>query len=172
MATRVEVNVTGLEGFIDRLNRAAQGEFRKELEKYLEALGYEFLDAVREEIERRQVIDTRNLLISFTKGADGNVWTLDEGGLTLEVGTSVNYAAFVNDGHWTNPKGTSQRWVPGHWSGDRFTYDPSSDEGMLLKQHWVEGKHYFEAGLRILEKTFPTLLERKLQEWMDSYFGG
>ena len=89
MATRVEVNVTGLEGFIDRLNRAARGEFRKELEKYLEALGYEFLDAVREEIERRQVIDTRNLLISFTKGADGNVWTLDEGGLTLEVESSV-----------------------------------------------------------------------------------
>ena len=62
--------------------------------------------------------------------------------------------------------------MPGHWNGDRFTYDPSSKEGMLLKQHWVEGSHYWESGLRILEKMFPKLLDRKLQEWIDRYFGG
>ena len=172
MATRVDIDVSGLESFFERLNRAAKGDFRKEIEQYLEALGTEFLRITRDEIERRKVIDTRQLLISFTQDADGNVWRLKEGELELEVGTSVKYAAYVNDGHWTNPKGVATRWVPGSWSGDRFTYDPGSDEGMLLKQKWVPGAHYWESALRILDRMFPTLLEKKLQEWIDRYFGG
>ena len=172
MATRVDIDITGLESFIDRLNRAAKGEFREELETYLEAIGTEFLRVLQDEIMRRQVIDTRQLLNSFTKGTGGNIWQLNEGGLTLEVGTSVKYAGYVNDGHWTNPKGKATRWVPGSWEGDRFTYSPGAKTGMLLKQHWVEGKHYWESGLRIIEQMFPELLDKKLQEWMNRYFGG
>ena len=172
MATRVDIDITGLESFIDRLNRAARGDFRRELEQYLKALGTEFLRVVRDEIVSRQVIDTRQLLISFTEGASGNVWTLDTGGLTLEVGTSVNYAGYVNDGHWTNKKGVKTGWVPGTWMADRFVYSPGSPDGMLLRQQWIEGRHYWEGGLHVIEKMFPKLLDKKLQEWMDSYFGG
>ena len=43
---------------------------------------------------------------------------------------------------------------------------------MMLKQHWVEGKHYWESALRILSQIYPELLEAKLQEWLDSYFSG
>ena len=64
------------------------------------------------------------------------------------------------------------RWVPGRWNGDRFIYDPSSKTGMLLKQKWVPGKHYWDSALRIIEKMFPKLLDRKMQEWIDRYFGG
>ena len=172
MATQVEVSFTGLSEFIDTLNRAAKGEFRQQLELFLEGIGEEFLRIISEEIVRRQVMDTRNLLNSFTRDADGNVWKLTEGDLTLEVGTSVKYAAYVNDGHWTNPSGVSVRFVPGYWNGDRFTYDPSADEGMALKQQWVQGSHYWESGLRILERLYPQFLEKKLQEWINSYFGG
>ena len=90
----------------------------------------------------------------------------------LEVGTSVEYAGYVNDGHWTNTKGVERRFVPGYWEGDRFIYDPAAKGGMMLKQHWVEGKHYWESALRILDRIYPELLEAKLQEWLDSYFGG
>ncbi len=111
-------------------------------------------------------MDTRQLLSSFQKGGDGNVWNL--GGLTLEVGTSVSYAGYVNDGHSQQPG----RYIPGYWSGHRFIYDPSAKTGMVLKKNWVEGKHYWESALRILDKLCPEFLDKKLQEWLDRYFGG
>ena len=154
------------------MERAAKGDFRKEFENFLEAVGNEFLRVLQDEIIRRNVLDTRLLLASFEKGSTGNVWSIEEGGLTLEVGTNVSYASYVNDGHWTNTKGVARRWVPGYWSGDRFIYDPSAKTGMLLKQKWVEGAHYWESALRIIERIYPEALERKLQEWLDSYFGG
>ena len=154
------------------MEKAAGGDFKREMQTYLEGLGNEFLRILEEEIVRRKVMDTRLLLRSFHPGDENGVWKMDEDGLTLEVGTAVKYASYVNDGHWTNPKGVSARWVPGSWNGDRFTYDPSSDEGMLLKQHWVPGSHYWESALRIIEKMFPKLLDRKMQDWIDRYFGG
>lgn len=168
----VEVDMAAFKAFFGSVEKAAKGDFRKEFELFLEGLGNEFLRILQDEIVRREVVDSRQLLASFERGGEGNVWSIEEGGLTLEVGTSVNYASYVNDGHWTNTKGVERRFVPGYWEGDRFIYDPSADGGMMLKQHWVEGKHYWESALRILERIYPELLEAKLQEWLDKYFGG
>lgn len=154
------------------MERAARGDFRKELELFLEGLGNEFLRILQDEIVRRKVLDSRQLLASFEKGNDGNIWNMQEGGLVLEVGTSVGYAGYANDGHWTNTKGVERRFVPGYWEGDRFIYDPGAKGGMVLKQHWVEGKHYWESALRILDKIYPELLEEKLQGWIYRYLGG
>ena len=170
MAT-VEFDMSEIREFFQSMEGAAKGDFKKEMEEWLEAVGTDFLRVVQDEIVRRKVLDTRLLLNSFTKGDGGNVWELSDGDLTLEVGTNVEYAGYVNDGHWTNPKGVQRRWVPGYWEGDRFIYDPSAKTGMLLKQHWVEGAHYFESALRIYEKMFQTEAENKLQEWLERYFG-
>lgn len=171
MAT-VDFDMREFREFFQRMESAAKGDFRKEMELFLEGLGNEFLRILQDEIVRREVVDSRLLLASFEKGSDGNVWELTDDGLTLEVGTNVTYAGYVNDGHWTNTKGVERRFVPGYWDGDRFIYDPSAEGGMMLKQHWVEGKHYWESALRILDKIYPELLEAKLQQWLDSYFGG
>lgn len=172
MSNYVELDMSEFKAFFGSVERAAKGEFRKEFELFLEGLGNEFLRILQDEIVRRQVMDTRLLLSSFEKGSEGNVWNIKEGGLVLEVGTSVNYASFVNDGHWTNARGVKRRFVPGHWQGDRFIYDPGAKTGMVLKQHWVEGRHYWESALRILDRIYPELLEVKLQEWLDRYFDG
>lgn len=156
--------------FFARLKQAANGDFKKELTLFLEGLGLEFLRLVEDEIIRRKVMDTRLLLASFHKGDDGNTWELDEGQASLEVGTNVDYAAYVNDGHWTNKKGQESRFIPGSWQGDRFIYQPGAKTGMVLKQKWVEGSHYWEAALRIMERLYPELLEAKLQGWLDRYF--
>ena len=171
MASRIEVDTKDMASFFDAVDKAAKGGFRKDMELFLEGIGNEFLRVLQDEIVRRKVMDYRLLLNSFSRGGEGNVFEISEGGLTLEVGTSVHYAGYVNDGHWTNPKGVAKRFVPGHWDGDRFIYDPASSEGMVLKQHWVEGAHYWESALRIIDRLFPELLERKLQEWIDQYFG-
>lgn len=170
MAT-VEFDMSEIREFFQSMERAAKGDFKKELELYLEGVAFDFLRVVHDEIVRRKVIDTRQLLNSFTKGDGGNVWELSDGGLTLEVGTNVEYAGYVNDGHWTSPKGVQRHWVSGYWEGDRFIYDPSAKTGMLLKQHWVEGAHYFDSALRIYERIFKESAENKLQEWLERYFG-
>lgn len=173
MSNYVDIDMAEFKAFFGSVEKAAKGDFRKEFELFLEGLGNEFLRILQDEIIRRQVLDSRQLLASFEKGDDGNVWELTDGGLTLEVGTNVDYASYVNDGHWTNTKGVERRWVPGYWEGDRFIYDPAEkNSGMLLKQHWVEGKHYWDSALRILDKIYPELLDAKLQEWIDNYFGG
>lgn len=171
MAT-VEIDMSEFRQFFQTLDRAAKGDFRRELELWLEGVGFDFLRVVQDEIKRRKVMDTRLLLASFTKGSEGNVWELTEGGLTLEVGTSVDYAGYVEDGHWTNSKGVERRFVPGYWQGDRFIYDPAAKGGMVLKQHWVKGAHYFDSALRAYERIFKASAEAKLQEWIDNYFGG
>lgn len=166
----VTVELSEFREFFSRCRSAARGDFKKECEQYLEAIGQEFLRILEDEIIRRKVMDTRLLLASFHKDGESNVWIISDGGLTLEVGTSVKYAGYVNDGHWTNPKGVKVRFVPGAWEGDRFIYDPTAEGGMMLKQKWVPGAHYWESALRILDAMLPTLLDAKLQEWIDQYF--
>lgn len=170
MAGKVEFDLTEIKPFLARLRQAASGDFKNEITRFFEGIGLEFLRLVQDEIIRREVVDTRLLLASFYQGGDDNVWETDETGLTLEVGTNIKYAAYVNDGHWTNAKGVPIRFVPGRWEGDRFIYERGAKTGMVLKQRWVEGAHYWESALRILERMFPDLLEAKLQHWLDKYF--
>lgn len=159
---------------------AASKDFHKELEQWLDAMGVEFLNEVREQIISRNVKRTTLLLHSFEKGGAGNVWEADLGALQLEVGTSIEYALWANNGHRTFdpsktkhfklPNGEDARFVPGYWSGDEFIYDPSAKGGMVLKFHWVEGKHYFDAALKVFAPVFEKSFERKLEEWLANYF--
>lgn len=167
---QVSIDCTEVRAFLSRLERAASGDFKKELSLFLEGMGEEFLRILQDEIIRLKVMDTRQLLISFHRGGQDGVWELKEGALTLEVGTHVPYAKYENDGHWTNPKGVARRFVPGHWEGGRFVYEPGAKEGMVLKMKWIEGSHYWESALRIFERIYPKLLDAKLQQWVDSYF--
>lgn len=168
MATHIDIDMGEFKSFFDRLESAAKGDFRKEFEVFLDALGNEFLRLVQDEIIRRKVMDSRLLLASFEKGADDNVWTIEDSGCVLEVGTNVQYAKYVEYGHKQQPG----RFIPGHWDGERFVYEPGAKEGMVLKANWVDGKHYFDGAIHIMEKIYPEILERKLQEWLESYFGG
>lgn len=165
----ITVDMSEYEAFFARLKEAGNGDFEKELKGFLEGLGEEFLRIIEDEIIRMGAVDTRLLLNSFHKGGGENIWELSNGGLTLTVGTNVEYAQWVNDGHMTTRGGS--RFVPGTWSGDRFTYSPGASTGMLLRHKWVEGYHYWESGLAILEQMVPDFLETKVQEWMNRYFG-
>lgn len=168
----VRIETTELRRFVERLNKAGRGDrdFERELALFLDAVSVEFLSYVQDSIIRAGSVDTRLLLNSFQKNAEGNVFTVQEGGLQIEVGTNVEYASYVNDGHWTNPNGVNVRWVPGEWSGDRFIYQPGAKTGMLLKQKWVEGSHYFDEAVRLMERMAPQFMERKMQQWIDQYF--
>lgn len=182
MGKNVYIDASELEAFIKRLDQAAKGDFRKDLELFLQGIGEEFLRIVQDEIIRREVMDTRLLLHSFQKGDENNVWELKEGNLSLEVGSYLDYAAYVNDGHvgvkadsrgaFRLKDGTLARFVPGKWEGDRFIYEPGAKSGMVLREKIsdVKGVGYWEYALHILEKMLPHLLEAKMRQWINSYF--
>ncbi|ARK23307.1 phage portal protein [Sporosarcina sp. P37] len=166
----MKFEIEGLDAFMKALDKASNGGLRDEMALWLDMMGLEFLDVVQDEIIGTGTVDTGRLLNSFGKGDGDNVWRASNGGLTIEVGTNVDYAVYVNDGHMTNPDGVETRWVPGHWSGNRFVYEPGADTGMLLKQQWVPGTHYWDFAFAIFEKMFGKNLDQKLQAWIDANF--
>ncbi|MFM9597800.1 HK97 gp10 family phage protein, partial [Streptomyces scabiei] len=82
--------------FIEDLNAAVNGGLQAEYEEWLEAMGYEFLDIVQDEVIRTKTVDARRLLNSFQKGDQENVFSMSSGGLTLDVGTNLEYASYTN----------------------------------------------------------------------------
>ena len=167
----MSIDATELRRFVERLNQAGRGKgFEKELSRFLDAIAVEFLSYVQDFIIQAGSVDTRLLLNSFQKSGEGSVFIAQEGGLQIEVGTNVEYASFVNDGHWLNPRGVDMRWVPGEWQGERFIYQPGAKTGMLLKQKWIEGSHYFDDAIRLMERMAPQFMERKMQQWLEQYF--
>ncbi|MCY8074381.1 HK97 gp10 family phage protein [Bacillus haynesii] len=161
------MKIKGLKQLSQTLEKAGQSGFRTEAAKWLEQAGTDFLNLVRDEIVRAGSIDTGSLLRSFKRGSEGNSWEIEKGGLTLEVGTELEYASFVNDGHWSGGK-DEVRWIPGQWHGGRFQYDPGSSSGMALKRQWVKGTGYWEHALYIFERLFEKRLHERLQTWLNS----
>ena len=117
---------------VNTLLSSANTSFKKDLEQFIEALGIEFLDIIQDEIINNENFDTGALINSYTKSEKGNIWVLGNSSysITLEIGSELDYAGFVNDGHWTNKKGELGRWIPGTWNGDRFEYTPNAKTGM------------------------------------------
>lgn len=165
------MKIKGLDQFIHSLNRASRGGLQRKYEQWLEAMGYEFIDLVQDEIIRTKTVDTRRLLNSFQRGDQDNIFSMTSGSLKLDVGTNLEYASYVNDGHFTiDPaKNQDHRWV-GRWKGERFEYDPAAKAGMLLKFQWVDGSYFWDNAMAIFELMFERSLERKLQQWIDEEF--
>lgn len=170
MSKDFELNTKEIDKFLKKFNKAASTQLKKEVTKWLEAMGFEFLDIIQNEIIATKTVDTRLLLNSFGKGDGNNLWKISNGGLSLEIGTNVEYAQAVNDGHFTTKTGVASRWVPGRWVGDKFIYDAAEKKsGMLLKRKFIEGTHYWDRAIKIYEKIFHKSLEKNLQGWLDKF---
>lgn len=142
----VQADLTELEDFVKGLHNAS-ARFKDDMALFLDAAGVDMLRIIQDEIIRLEVVDTRLLLKSFHKGDANNIYELSEGGLTLTIATNVEYAAYVNDGHWLNPQRVEKR-----------------------KQRYINGRHYIEHAVNIMETMFPQLAERRLEAWFSQYF--
>ena len=107
MAKNARSDFSELKKFTKALDNAANKDLKREYNVWLEAIGMAFLGIVHGEIIRLGVVDTRRLLNSFHRGNDDCIFELNSTGLVLKVGTNVEYASFVNDGHWTTAEGVS-----------------------------------------------------------------
>ena len=159
------IDVSELENFA-RNCEAAAADLKPYAGKVLEEAGEEFLNIVQSYIESLGNVDTGKLLASFTKGASGNIWELNLGGLTLTIGTNVEYAKWVNDGHRQKPG----RFVPGYWEGNHFRYSPGAKSGMVLKASFVAGSHYFDRSVQVLERMFPEMVDKAFEQFFQLYF--
>lgn len=160
----------GLDELVKKLEKVAGPDTNRVIQTFLEKCGMDFLDVIQDQIIAMQVVDTRLLLNSFQPNGAEGVWKIERGGLVLLVGTNVEYAKFVNDGHWTTPDGVAKRWVPGRWSGDTFTYDPGAKTGMLLKRKFIKGRPYWDNGVAIYEKMFSNDFQTLVNHWINSQF--
>jgi len=167
--THIQIDLSEFKRFIEYCRRAERNTTAA-LAIAMEMLGMDLLDTVTEYILSENIVDTRRLLSSFQRGDGDNVFVSSDGGLTLEVGTKLEYAKYVEDGHWTCKPGEIGRWVPGNWSGDRFIYDPGVKTGMYLKQRFIDGKHYFEHAVNIEQQMMPKFLEKELEKFIQEYF--
>lgn len=159
------IEIEGLDEFISKLKKSADGDFKRNMAQWLDAMGMQFLDLIQDEIIRTETVDTRLLLNSFKRGDSNSVFSLSEGGLTLDVGTNVEYASYANDGH-----AQSKRFIPGYWHGERFVYEPGASSGMMLSAKYVPGSHYWDNALAMFEKMFEKGLDRLLQKYLDENF--
>lgn len=155
-----QITTRGFREFSAKLNRMANG-LDQNVALWLEASGFQFLEEVQNQIISLGVVDTRLLLNSFTKGDGENVWRSSDGGLTLDVGTTVSYAKVVNDGHQQ-----VRRFVPGRWEGHNFEYDPHAPTGMMLTAKFIEGRPYWDNAIAIYERMFQTAFDRQFRQWV------
>lgn len=155
-----QITTRGFREFSAKLNRMANG-LDQNVALWLEASGFQFLEEVQNQIISLAIVDTRLLLNSFTKGDGENVWRSSDGGLTLDVGTSVSYAKVVNDGHQQ-----VRRFVPGRWEGHSFEYDPHAPTGMMLTAKFIEGRPYWDNAIAIYERMFQTAFDRQFRQWV------
>lgn len=124
---------------IARFNR----DVAKELPLIVEAVGAELLAETRKEIVRQQLVDTRDMLNSFSLGNSFNVFDKRKDGFEVEVGTTNPYAEYVNDGHWT-----------------------------VNRASFVEPTHYFDSAVYIAEKYMSVAIERRIDKLIKRRLGG
>jgi len=156
------IDTSDLAAWISKVE-ACKADLKPTAEDALEEIGEKFLDLVQEEIMSAGNVDTRLMLSSFKRGGANNIWELDGGALTVTVGSALEYAAYVNDGHLQQPG----RFIPGAFDGNgTFRYVPGAKGGMILKASYVPGSHYFDKAVFRMEGE----TDRIAQEWFDALF--
>lgn len=159
------IDASQLEAFARKVE-AASTDLKPYMGKALEEIGEEFLDLVQSNIESLGNVDTGKLLASFTKGGAGNIWNLDLGGLTLQIGTNVEYAKWVDRGHRQKPG----RFVPGVFEGGKFKYVPGAKTGMVLKASFAKGSFYFSRSAGALRRMLPEMVDKSFEQFFRRYF--
>lgn len=159
------IDASQLEAFASKVE-AARADLKPYMGKTLEEVGEEFLTIIQGNIESLGNVDTGKLLASFTKGGAGNIWNLDLGGLTLQIGTNVEYAKWVDRGHRQTPG----RFVPGVFDGGKFRYVPGAKTGMVLKASFVKGSFYFSRSADALRRMLPEMASKSLEQFFWRYF--
>ena len=109
-------------------------------------------------------VDTSRLVDSITIFGEGIPHDF------VEVGTNVEYALYVNDGHVQH-----KRFLPADKLsvGGRAKYLKSRDQkGIMLKEKYVQGAHYMDKGLTAAKPSLTRLVNSFMEECAREVEGG
>lgn len=161
MAKGTKMNIEELKRFSQKLEKAASVDLKKQYAIWLETIGLEFLNIVQDEIIRLGVVDTRRLLKSFDKSDSDCVFEMNNRGLSLAVGTNVEYAVWVNDGHYVGSKKLTRKTKTGRKLALR------NIKNWVGRRKWVEGYHYFDISKVVFETIIAASMEKKVSKWLN-----
>lgn len=82
--------------------------------------------------------------------------------LYIDIYNTADYASYVEDGYHQK-----KRWVPGHWEGARFVYNPNDETGTMLNGKWVEGRHMLKLSIDEIEATMPRKYEVAFKRFLN-----
>ena len=103
-------------------------------------------------------VDTSRLVDSITIFGEGIPHDF------VEVGTNVEYALYVNDGHVQHKRFLPIRCLS---AGGRSKYVHSNNaKGIMLKERYVAGKHYIENGMVTATPRIETLIISFMEQIM------
>lgn len=156
------MNFAEFQARMERLNK----DVPKIMTDIVYQLGEELLNHVIEEINRQDLIDTGSMWQSFTQGGEGNVWEFDadRNTLTLEVGSNLTHAEYVNDGYTIDKR----YFVPGYWNSvGKFIYDPDAKGGFMVRPRSFIGRKYFDIALKDFQGGMKKLIETLLQNQLE-----
>ena len=142
--------VNGLEEWKQNLLKMATETFPNEKKKEVRKIAL----IAEKEIKPLISVDTGRLRSSInTQVTDTN---------TATVGTDVDYAKDVNDGHIVN-----QRFLPAKYlntpAGRKYLKDGNT-KGIMLHSQFILGKHFMEKGMQNAE---PKIMS-ELDSWLDT----
>jgi len=150
----IAVDTGGLEELRQQLV-GMDAEFDTFCRKFLLQMGLRCLAAVK----KRTPVDT---------GMLRNSWKIGEvrrglGGYEIDIINPIEYASYLEYGHWQR-----RRWVPGVWVGGKFVYDPDAKTGMLLTDKYVKGFYMLRLSMEQIEREMPTRLRTAFDAWVKS----
>lgn len=151
-----DFSIDGWDEFVERFaNLVENWEAKKEI--LLKRMG----NIYHEEIIPLVPVDTSRLVDNiFVGGVDA-----DE----IEVGTNVEYALFVNDGHVQH-----RRFLPANKIsiGGRTKYLKNGSKGIMLKERYVAGSHFMEKGMTNAKPRLERLVESFMEQIKREVEGG
>lgn len=108
-------------------------------------------------------IDTSRLVDSISVGG-----IVDD---IIEVGTNVEYALFVNDGHVQHKRFLPCRKITVDGK-TRLVHDRVSKMGVMLQERYVAGSHFMEKGMTNAKPRFERLIESFYRDIFRELEGG
>lgn len=143
-----------LKEFQQRLEKLAHGDF----DRFFHEAAKDIAGRLLAKVKKRTPVIYGNLRSAWA------VLPVEKRGneYIVTVINGLQYASYVEYGHRQQPG----RFIPGHWEGERFMYDPNAEGGMVLKDSWVEGRFMLRISAQEIERQAPALLERKLNQFL------
>jgi hypothetical protein len=164
------VSIRDFDGLARKFEQLSRGVIAEVIRNIVEVVGETLLNHVIDEIDRQGLIDTGTMWNSFTRGGEENIWEwdIDRNAITLEVGSNLPYARYLNDGYTMNKK----HFVPGYWNGSgKFVYDPGSKSGFMARPRSFIGRKYFDIAVHHLEGGMNALIMSRLEKEMGRLLG-